>query len=92
MTELLNVNGTKSLNPDQIAVVDLVKECLAQALEGNITSIAIVACMSKGFAHVMAGRQAAELNLGCDALKAEILVKTARSGAGTVVHTAVHNQ
>jgi hypothetical protein len=85
MSKILNPNGTKQLTGDQISVVDLLKEALAQALEGKISSVAVVACMPTGFAHVMAGRQAAELNLGCDAIKAEILARASMSGAGAVV-------
>lgn len=66
---------------DQVAVVDLLKEALAQALEGSITSIGIIVCMKNGYAHVVAGRQAADLNLGCDSLKAEILRRTEAEGA-----------
>lgn len=58
---------------DQAAIVDLLKEALAQALEGNIKTVAVIACMEGGFATVMAGRQAADLNLGCDELKRKIL-------------------
>lgn len=63
----------KSMDEDQAAIVDLLKEALAQALEGNIKTVGIVACMEGGFAAVMAGRQAADLNLACDDLKAKIL-------------------
>ena len=62
------------LTEDQKAVVDLLKEALAQALEGSVTSIGIVVCMKTGYATVMAGRQAADLNLGCDELKRKILI------------------
>ncbi len=58
---------------DQIACIELIKETLAQALEGNISCIGIVACMPNGFASVMAGNRPGDLNLGCDDLKARIL-------------------
>lgn len=61
------------LSEDQTAIVDLLKEALAQALEGNIKTVGVVACLDGGFATVMAGRQAADLNLGCDELKRKIL-------------------
>ncbi len=61
------------LTEDQKAVVEVAKETLAQALEGSITSIGVVACMGTGYATVMAGRQAADLSLGCDSLKRKIL-------------------
>ncbi len=61
------------MGEDQAAICDLLKETLAQALEGQIKTIAIVVCLEDGFASVMAGRQAAALNLACDELKAKIL-------------------
>jgi hypothetical protein len=61
------------LTEAQTACVDLLKEALAEALQGNITSIAIIACMTSGYASVMAGTQAGDLNLGCDSLKRKIL-------------------
>ena len=63
----------KPLTEDQKAVIDICKETLAQALEGDITSIGIVACMSTGYGCVMAGRQAADLYLGCGSLQKKIL-------------------
>ncbi len=58
---------------DQAAIVDLLKETLAHALEGKIKTVAIIACFDDGFASVLAGRQASALNLACDELKAKIL-------------------
>ena len=66
------IGGKPALNEDQIAIVDLLKETLAQALEGNFSTIGIVVCMKDGFASVMSGRQAADLNLACDDLKYKI--------------------
>lgn len=78
MSKILGL--TQPLTDDQIQVIDILKETLAQAIEGNFTSIGIVVCMKKGYAHAMAGSQAADLNLGCDSLKAAIL--GAVEGAG----------
>jgi hypothetical protein len=61
------------LDEAQIACADLLKEALAEALEGRVTSIGIIACMKDGYAAVMAGHQASALNLGCDELKRRIL-------------------
>ena len=36
-------------------------------------AIGLVLCMRSGYASVIGGTQAAELNLGCDSLKAKIL-------------------
>lgn len=61
------------LTDDQIACVDALKEALAQALEGNVDSMAIVLCMKGGWATLIAGNRPGDLNLGCDDLKGKIL-------------------
>src|SRR5690242_11999052 len=66
------IGGRPPLNEDQVAIVDILKETLAQALEGNFTTIGIVVCMEQGFASVMSGRDAGSLNLACDDLKYKI--------------------
>lgn len=66
-------NSLTPLSQDQIACVDMLKETLALALEGQVHAIAIVVCMDNGFSHAMTGRRAADLNLACDDLKAELL-------------------
>ena len=75
-----------NLTEDQQAVVEICKETLAQALEGSISSIGIVACMKTGYATVMAGRQAADLNLGADSLKSKILNAVENAGAERMAH------
>lgn len=75
---------TPKLTEDQKAVIEIAKETLAQCLEGQITSIGIVACMKTGYATVMAGRQAADLNMGCDSLKAKILNAVESAGEATM--------
>ena len=67
------------LTEAQLACVDLLSEALEQARAGQITSIGIIVCMKGGYASVMAGTQAADLNLGCDDLKDKILDATSRS-------------
>lgn len=61
------------LTEGQQAVVDLLEQSLEQAQQGLINTIGIIVCMKGGFATVMAGTQAADLNLGCDSLKKKIL-------------------
>lgn len=61
------------LTDSQQACVDLLTEALAEAKRGNITTVGIVVCMQSGYASVMAGHQAADLNLGCDDLKRKVL-------------------
>jgi hypothetical protein len=73
-----------SLSQDQIAIVEVLKEALAQALEGKINTIGIVACFDSGFASVMGGSNAGGLNLGCDELKAKILAAVLAAGEKTV--------
>jgi hypothetical protein len=80
------IGAAPKLTQDQIAVVEICKETLVQALAGDITSIGIVVCMKGGYATVMAGRQAADLNLGCDSLKIKILNAVEQAGAEKVRH------
>jgi hypothetical protein len=61
------------LTEAQMACVDLLSEALEQARAGIITSVGIIVCMKGGYASVMAGTQAADLNIGCDSLKKKIL-------------------
>ena len=61
------------LSEAQLACVDLLSEALEEARAGNIHTVGIVVCMKTGYATVMAGTQAADLNLGCDSLKQKIL-------------------
>ena len=73
-----------ALSEDQKAVIDLLKEALAQALEGNVTSVGVIACMKSGYAHVMAGRQAADLYMACGSMQREILDRVADAGEDAV--------
>jgi hypothetical protein len=61
------------LDENQVACIDLLKEALAQALEGNVHAIVIAACMDGGFASVLAGNRPGDLNLACDEAKRKIL-------------------
>lgn len=62
-----------ALSDSQQACVELLREALAEAERGAIFSVGVIACMDGGFATVMAGVQAGDLNLGCDDLKRKIL-------------------
>lgn len=89
MSKIIQPNSFKKpLSEDQIAVVEVLKETLAQALEGNFTAVGIIVCMKSGYAHTMAGRQAADLNMGCDSLKRAILDATEFAGAQQQGRTA----
>ena len=72
-----------ALTEDQKAVVEIARETLAQALEGQITSIAVVVCMKAGYATVMAGRQAADLFMGCGSLQRKIMDAVEEAGEHT---------
>ena len=61
------------LNEAQQACVNLLTEALEEAKLGRVNSIGIILCMKSGFASVLAGYGAADLNLGCDDLKHKIL-------------------
>jgi hypothetical protein len=84
---LINNTGSKiigmkpKLSQDQLAVIDICKETLARALEGDISSIGIVACLKGGYATVVAGKQASDLFMGCASLQRKILSKVEISGA-----------
>lgn len=73
MTGPTLITPPKPLSKEQIEVIDMIKELLAIALEGQITTIGIVGCRGEGFFSAMRGRQAADLNLACDELKKRIL-------------------
>lgn len=67
------IKPTQSLTQEQVDIVDMIKELLALALEGKISTVGIVGCREEGFFSAMCGRQAADLNLACDELKKRIL-------------------
>ena len=67
------ITGGPNLSDSQIACIDLLKEALAEALEGRVSGVGIVLCLDGGWASVMAGTRPGDLNLGCDDLKAKIL-------------------
>jgi hypothetical protein len=73
MTQTPIILGLPKLSESQQACVDLLRESLEQAESGNIHTIGIIVCMKTGYATVMAGTQAGDLNLGCDSLKNKIL-------------------
>jgi hypothetical protein len=73
--QILNIggNGTVHSDPSVVACINLLEQALAAAKLGQITSIGIVSCMHGGFGAAFAGTQGAELNLGLDSLKKNIL-------------------
>lgn len=82
--ELPGLIGVKpKLTEDQIAVIEICKETLAQALDGSISSIGVVACMKAGYATVVAGRQASDLYMGAGSLQKKILDTVEAAGAET---------
>lgn len=75
---MINNNGTllglkAPPSEAQIATIDLLKELLAEALEGKVEGVGIVALMQGGWATVMTATKPGDLNLGCDDLKRKIL-------------------
>lgn len=81
MTKPTLITPPTPLTQDQIDIVDMVKELLALCLEGQITTIGIVGCKQDGFFCAMRGRQAADLNLACDDLKADILAEVKKTSS-----------
>ena len=88
-SKLIGVDG--QLSSDQVQIVEILKETLAQALEGKITTIGVIVCFEDGFASVMGGRSAGALNMGCDEMKAKILDMVTRAGSEKVKNAAVSN-
>jgi hypothetical protein len=70
---ILIPGGAIGLSEAQQNCVDILREALEQAEMGKIYSIGIILCMHEGYAATIGGSKAAELNLGCDSLKAKIL-------------------
>lgn len=81
MTKPTLITPPAPLTQDQVDIVDMVKELLALCLEGQITTIGIVGCKQDGFFCAMRGRQAADLNLACDDLKADILAEVKKTSS-----------
>ncbi len=61
------------LSPEQQACVNLLEEALLETKRGAVDSIGLIVCMKDGYASVMAGKRAADLNMGCDSLKRKII-------------------
>jgi hypothetical protein len=73
MADILFPGMIKPLSEANKHCIALLEEALEQAKEGKIDTIGIVACLTNGMATVMAGRRAADLNMGLDELKAKIM-------------------
>jgi hypothetical protein len=80
MSSSIILNKPMPLNAQQLDCLEKVNELREQIEQGNIDSIAVVACMKKGYAHFVGGNRAPELNLGLDSLKRVILDRLERSG------------
>ena len=87
-----SIIGATQLTDDQIAIVEMLKETLAQALEGNFQTIGIVVCMKGGFASAMAGPDAGSLNLACDDLKYKIYAAVTEGTQGAAIAPFVFAQ
>ncbi len=61
------------LDPNQVACVEMLKEALAEALEGKVSCMGLVLCLPGGWATNLVGSRPGDLNLGCDDLKRKIL-------------------
>lgn len=79
MTSPIIIGAKPDLSKDQADCVAVLKDALEVAESGEVDSLVIVVCMRSGFGHHIAGRRAADLNLGLDTVKAEI-VETVRAG------------
>ena len=73
MASPIILSPPRPLSAVQQACVDMLEEALGEARRGKVYTVGIIACMETGYATVMAGPHAAELNLGCDSLKKKIM-------------------
>ena len=72
-SSILTPLGEIGLNKSQQDCVDILREALEQAEQGNVFSLGLILCMRTGYATTLGGTNAADLNLGCDSLKAKFL-------------------
>lgn len=66
------LHATPPLDEMRQSCVELLADALEEATKGRIRAVAIVVCMDDGMATVMAGKDGAALNIGCDDLKKKI--------------------
>ena len=85
MTKSILLPNTVNLTDAQADCVEKLEEALEQARDGNVNSVGIVLCMRKGYASVVGGTDAAELNLGLDSLKRKILDSIEKPFAGRLM-------
>lgn len=69
---IIKPSTAPALTKEQQDCVAALSNALEEAMNGNITTIGIVACFKDGIAATMAGLSGAALNLGCDHLKRQI--------------------
>jgi len=64
---------TANLTDVQRNCVEVLREALEQAEAGNVFAVGLALCMTNGYASVIGGTRAAELNLAIDSMKRKIL-------------------
>jgi len=77
------------LTESQEACVEIFREALEQAEQGQINTCAIVVCLKGGFASVMAGNQAADLYMACGELQAKIMDRVTNAGRDKFVQSGI---
>ena len=80
MTKPIILPSSGLLSEAQQDCIDKLKEALRSAEKGEIYSLAMVLCMHDGYATTLAGTKAAELNMGCDSIKRQILERSEGRG------------
>ena len=85
MTKSILLPNTVNLTDAQQDCVEKLEEALEQAQKGNVNAVAIVLSMRKGYAGVIGGTDAADLNLGLDSLKRKILDGVEKPFAGRLM-------
>ena len=73
MTKSILLPNPVKLTDAQQDCVEKLEEALDEARKGLVDAVAIVLKMRGGYAGVLGGTDAAELNLGLDSLKRKIL-------------------
>lgn len=63
------------LDEDQKHCLEVLEQCIEQAKNGNIVSLAMVVCMKEGWTDIIAGRKAGDLYMGCGDLQDRILAE-----------------
>lgn len=77
--------AVSSMSPAQLECIQLLENVLADARQGNVTAMAIVAVGPADFGVAIAGSDAAKLYLGCGTAMRTLESRTSGGGRDTVL-------